>query len=203
MEGLHLIAEGPASPDVGVLLGNGDGTFTVSSTALTVPSTSGTSNYIPAVVKGDFDHDGKMDFAILCAASGVANFGEGPTSIYVYYGNGDGTFSSPVLAATLNHGYINMATSDFNGDGFGDFAVSTNFAVANDFSGDSIAIVHSLSGRNFSAETNLIAGRGYSSLAIADLNRDGLPDLLFANGVSGTGSDITSSFAAVINTGTL
>ena len=192
----------PADSYIEVLLGNGDGTFTVSPTAPTVPSTPGTNNYIPAVVKGDFDHDGKMDFAILCAPSGVANFGEGPSSIYVYYGNGDGTFSSPVLAATLNHGYLNMATSDFNGDGFGDFAVSTNFAVANDFSGDSIAIVHSLSGRNFSAETNLIAGRGYSSLAIADLNRDGLPDLLFANGVSGTGSDITSSFAAVINTGT-
>jgi hypothetical protein len=193
----------PANNYIEVLLGNGDGTFTVSPTALTVPSNAAPSNYIPAVVAGDFDHDGKMDFAILSTPTfRGATFDQGPTSIYVYYGNGDGTFASAMTAATLNHGYINMATSDFNGDGFADFAVSTNFAVSDDSSGDSIAIVHSLSGRTFSAETNLIAGRGYSSLAIADLNRDGLPDLLFANGVSGTGSDITSSFAAVINTGT-
>jgi hypothetical protein len=84
---------------------------TLTSPALSVPLVAGRlSTYIPAVVAGDFDGDGKKDFAILATSgsySGSDN-DSGPTAIIVYYGNGDGTFSAPVTAATLDHGYLNL-----------------------------------------------------------------------------------------------
>ena len=157
-----------------------DGTFDVSATALAVPLITGPSGYIPAVIAGDFDHDGKMDFAVIATSTfRGADDDQGPTSIFVYYGNGDGTFAAPVTAATLDHGYLNFATADLNGDGLADFVLSTSSAggIDYDYTGDAIAVIHALPGRTFSAETNLIAGRGLSSLAIVDFNHIARPPL--------------------------
>lgn len=194
----------PSNTTIEVLLGHGDGTFDVSATALAVPPITGPSGYIPAVVAGDFDRDGKMDFAVIATSAFRGDDEDsGPTSIFIYYGNGDGTFATPVTAATLDHGYLNLATADLNGDGLADFVLSTNSAGGIDFdnAGDAIAVIHSLPGHTFSGETNLIAGSGLSSLAIADFNRDGLPDLLFANGIYG-GQTSTRSFAVLLSQGT-
>ena len=60
---------------VGLLLGNGDGTF---QTAKTV---AGGSEILYAVA--DFNHDGKPDLAVTAS-----------TAVQVMYGNGDGSFSA-------------------------------------------------------------------------------------------------------------
>jgi hypothetical protein len=99
----------------------------------------------------------------------------------VYYGHGDGTFSQPVTAAVLDRLYTNLSASDLNGDGLSDFVLSTNPKVQ-DYAGTAIAVVHARAGRKFSAETNLIAGEGFASVAVADFNSDGQPDLLLTNG---------------------
>jgi hypothetical protein len=167
-----------------ILLGHGDGTFATEPQTLPVPSLEGQPCiYEQTIVTGDFDHDGRSDFALHCvhAFSGAPI---GPTAIFVYYGLGDGTFSQPVTAAVLDRLYVNFLAADLNGDDLSDFLLSTKEGNGDDsdYRGTAISIVHSLPGRKFSGETNLVAGAGFSAMAVADFTRDGLPDLLFTNG---------------------
>ena len=189
-----------------ILLGKGDGSFTSAPVSLPLPLVAG-STYQPGVMNalsGDFDHDGKLDIAILTYANNSRSIDDdsGPTAIVIYYGNGDGTFAAPITAVTLNHGYLNFAAADLNGDGLVDFVLSTTsaFGILYDYTGDSISVVHSLPNRTFSGETNLIAGNGLSSLLITDLNRDGFPDLIFANGQY-SGNQFANTFTVLLNQG--
>ena len=87
-----------------VLLGNGDGTFTQSSTvAFSTPAS--TSEWSPNVVAGDFNKDGKIDLAV-----------DNGESISIYLGKGDGTFTADGgYASIANVGYLNA--TDLDGDG--------------------------------------------------------------------------------------
>lgn len=91
---------------VGVLLGNGDGTF---QTALEYPAGS-----IPyGVILADYNGDGKLD-----AAAGDYNGG-----VNVLLGNGDGSLQpATVYAAALEPAYL--LTGDFNRDGAMDLVAS-------------------------------------------------------------------------------
>jgi hypothetical protein len=173
-----------AQPSIQIMLGKGDGTFTAETQTVSVPTIQGQACIVgQPPITGDFDHDGKNDFAIRCTpASGT--FSILPTAIFVYYGNGDGSFSQPVSAAMLDRQYVNFLAADLNGDSLADFLLSTKEGNGddNDYRGTAISIVHSLPGRKFSPETNLVAGAGFAAMAVADFNRDGQPDLLFTNG---------------------
>jgi hypothetical protein len=175
-----------------VLLGHGDGTFDTTSPALPVPSINNQQyGCCGAVITGDFDHDGNADFAFQRYTPGSP---VGPTALIIYYGKGDGTFSQAVTAATLDRNYVHLIAADLNGDSLFDFVLSTT--EGSDYRGTAISIVHSLPGRKFSGETNLIAGQGFPSMVVADFNRDGLPDLLFTNG------GLADSLVLLTNTGT-
>jgi YVTN family beta-propeller protein len=91
---------------VGVLLGNGDGTF---QPQVTYPVETGPNG----IAVGDFDGDGKLDLA-------VANNSSSTVSLLL--GNGDGTFQAATNYATgLNPG--SPTAGDFNNDGRLDLAV--------------------------------------------------------------------------------
>ena len=81
---------------VGLLLGNGDGTFQAATTTLT-PVMGG----VQTVLLGDFNGDHNLD-----VVSGVGNL--------LLLGNGDGTFRSPL---SLGASGIGVASGDLNGDG--------------------------------------------------------------------------------------
>ena len=68
-----------------------------------------------AVATGDFNGDGKLDWAV---SNGQDN------SIWLYLGNGDGTSALPTILPTAGIGPAWMVATDLNGDGKLDFVVA-------------------------------------------------------------------------------
>jgi sugar lactone lactonase YvrE len=160
---------------VSIFLGNGDGTF---KSSITVPSV-GTSPVGLGV--GDFNGDGIPDLAI---ASTALN---GPVSIFL--GKGDGTFTAGTANPIPGNDIypLGIAVGDFNGDGILDLAV-TNYDAANQ---NAVAIL--LGNGDGSFKTPVLyggVGSNFHDLAVADLNGDGVADLVVAQFWSGPASTL-------------
>jgi len=94
---------------LGVLLGNGDGTFQpVIAYSLGGPA-------LGQIKLADVNGDGKLDIVTT----------SGSTNAMVLLGNGDGTFQAPVFYGTGGYGANGLAVADVNGDGRPD-AIVTN-----------------------------------------------------------------------------
>ncbi|MGE0881914.1 MAG: FG-GAP-like repeat-containing protein [Blastocatellales bacterium] len=117
-----------------------------------------------SVAIGDFNGDGKQDFA-------TANSGSNNVSIRL--GDGMGGFSGTTNVGVGAAPY-SVAVGDFNGDGKQDFAVA-NIDSAN----VSIRLGDGLGG--FSGTTNVSVGSAPLSVAIGDFNGDGKQDFATAN----------------------
>src|SRR5438094_9857328 len=93
--------------DVGVCVGNGDGTFAWPVTY----STGSNDTRFVSMVQADFNQDGKPDLAALISGpSGTAGV------VSVLLGNGDGTFQT-AKTFTVGTGPISMVSGDFNAGG--------------------------------------------------------------------------------------
>ena len=157
-----------ASGNVGVLLGNGDGTFqpVVNYALGGYGSTS--------VAVADLRGDGKLDLVVAgdCAVGGCVG---------VLLGNGDGTFK-PVV--TYNSGGISalaVAAGDVNGDSKPDLVVA-NQCVDSTCTSSNVGVLLGNGDGTFQAVVNYGSGGLFSdSVAIADVNGDHKPDLIVAN----------------------
>ena len=165
---------------ISIFLGNGDGTFRITSTpALKLSG--------PAfIVAADFNGDGTLDLAI-------ANSNNGTVTIAT--GKGDGTFNT--TAATLSTGTTPswLAAADFNADGKQDLVVANrgvNYVTV--FLGNGTG--------SFQAGVDYAAGTGPDSVAIGDINGDGILDLVVANGGSNNVSVLLGSTGGVFGTQT-
>jgi hypothetical protein len=206
-----VVVNSPAvsSNTVGLLLGNGDGTFQ-SPTNLTV------GGLPTALAAGDFNHDGNMDLAVTADGSPSGSV------VSILLGNGNGTFQ-PHVDYAVAFGTVTVMATDFNADGkldlivgayglsqggivsvlFGngdgtfqphsDYTVGSPRLIAvQDFNGDGKLDV-ALSG---TPGARIVLGNGNGTLgqavqystgavpiavAVADFNNDGKPDLAVVN----------------------
>jgi hypothetical protein len=98
---------------VGVLLGNGDGSF---QTAVTYASgTLPNLAQSESVAVTDVDGDGKLD--LLVTSETVGNNGSSGGAVSVLLGNGDGTFQAAVEYFSGGYLLLGVAVGDVNGDG--------------------------------------------------------------------------------------
>jgi hypothetical protein len=160
---LSYFCESQANPNLGVLLGNGDGTFQ----PVVTYSSGGYSD--ESVVLADVNGDGKPDIV-------VADNNNGSGTVEVLLGNGDGTFQ-PAVGYNSGGGASSVAVADVNGDGKPDIVVANN----NNGSG-TVGVLLGNGDGTFQPAVGYNSGGGASSVAIADVNGDGKPDLLVANG---------------------
>jgi type II secretory pathway component GspD/PulD (secretin) len=155
-----LIVANQKDNTISVFIGNGDGTFLP---AVNYP----TGNAPTGLCVADFNNDGKLDLAVT---------NQNDNTVWIYLGNGDGTFGKPVSFA-VGQAPVYVASADFNGDNILDLAVANNGAATSTNSGDSVSILLGNGDGTFSAATDFPAGNGPTSIAIADYNVDGFPDL--------------------------
>lgn len=107
--------------ELGVLLGNGDGTFTAGPAA---PTTS----FGPIAV-GDLNGDGKLD--VVAAVGSFVTGGPSTAEISIHLGNGDGVLGSGVKTSLVGHGPgSDLVVSDLNGDGRDDVIVNGSNVLA-------------------------------------------------------------------------
>lgn len=163
-----------------VMLSNGDGTFKT-------PAIYPVGSNPVFVISGDFNHDRKLDLAVV---DGGSNTNTVAGTVFVLFGNGDGTFKDPVPYTVGIHPGAAVA-GDFNGDGYPDLAVSDG-----SFNGDSggISVLINNGDGTFKPAVTYNAGVGATfSIAAADFNGDGILDLaagVFTNS-GGTGNVVS------------
>ena len=163
---------------VAVLLGNGDGTFQPASTY------AGDAEPL-AVITADLNGDGKQDI-VVC---GCVTLGGGPCStsgITVLMGNGDGTFKPPVsYISDISSSVVPtaLAVADLNGDGKLDIvAVLTN--GSGDQQGSAAGVFIGNGDGTFQPVAKYDTGPDSTTIAIADVNRDGKPDLVVGDQIT-------------------
>lgn len=146
---------------VGVLIGNGDGTFQ------SAVSYNAGGKDTRAVVIGDVNKDGWNDIAVTSGCQ-VETCVDG--SIRLLLNNGDGTFNLVAFPVSPSMGGP-LAIGDMNGDGNLDLVAGVGVLLGN---GDGTFQQH---------PAGHVPG-GTISIAIADVNRDGIMDLVVADQVS-------------------
>jgi uncharacterized protein (TIGR03437 family) len=161
------------SDSVGILLGNGDGTFQPQ-VNYSLPDCE--PGFLTA---GNFQNGGHLDLLGTCTAA---------RTIFVLPGNGDGTFG-PLIPSAVPETVLSgvefllrapFAVADFNGDGNLDLALVLINGTRVTFNSTELAIFNGNGDGTFSeGETLDIFGTNIipAEALTADLNNDGKPDL--------------------------
>ncbi|MFN8415791.1 MAG: FG-GAP-like repeat-containing protein [Cytophagaceae bacterium] len=153
-----ILSVNDASRSFGFAKGKGDGSFV----AVRSYDRPGDAR---CVVSADFNNDGNVDMAV----------STGDYRIYVYYGGGDGAFTSISTLNPSSTGVVGLVSVDLNIDGKMDLVgcdISTNRLVI---------FVNNGNGFNSAILTDAGANKQPYSIVSADFNSDGYPDLMTAN----------------------
>jgi hypothetical protein len=162
---------------VNILLGNGDGTFQAPVNYPFVGAETG------SVTVGDLNLDGKLDLVV--ANRNCGNFDCPMGTLSVLLGNGDGTFQTAVNYSSGDFGANSVALADLNGDGKTDLVVSNLGPCLSEPCGiSSIGVLLGKGDGTFQAAATTAApplSGDVKSIAVADFDRDGKPDLALSN----------------------
>jgi hypothetical protein len=169
---LDLVVAEFDTSTIGVLLGNGDGTFAFEK-IYSLPQPPN------ALVLDDFNHDGKLDIASVMVTESSNTFAI--PYIATLLGDGTGNFGTPVIST--NPGFYSTAMSissgDVNGDGLPDVLV-TGPNLENS------QIYFNAGNGTFTPGPTLVENAPYTVLLdgrLGDMNGDGCPDAAIADGV--------------------
>jgi hypothetical protein len=155
------------SSTVSVLLGQGDGTF---APKVDYPASAGADPQTNAVVAADLNGDGRPDLAVT---------GQGSNTVSVLLNHGDGTFA-PALDYPVGSAPAAVAAADLNGDGKVDLAVASSTAVP-PYDGHTVSVLLNHGDGTFAPKFDIDTGQDPASVAVADMNGDGWPDLVVGN----------------------
>lgn len=179
---INQIADSYGDGLVGVLLGNGDGTFQ----PVVTYDTGGFGAFTGSLV--DVNGDGKPDIVVLnCSPRGSSDCSHN-AKVGVLLGNADGTFQN---ATTYDSGGIGgtsaLVVADVNGDGKPDVIVGNNEPCSPVCSEGSFGVLLGEGDGTFQGVIAYDLGVVGSalSIAVADLNGDGKMDLVIAGGADG------------------
>jgi Bacterial Ig-like domain (group 3)/FG-GAP-like repeat len=154
---LAVVGDYISNGGVGILLGNGDGTFTTAG-----PNLDQTADFA-LIATGDFNGDGIPDFV----TPNYFEFGGSPT---IFLGKGDGTFTFSKVAFTLDYFPTSVVVGDFNGDGVLDLAFS-------DLNGVEIALGNGDGTFKETPASPIAVPTELYSLQVGDFNHDGKADV--------------------------
>lgn len=148
----------PGNGELFAYLGNGDGTFHATGTGLDLGVASVTQGVV-----GDFNGDGKLDLVLV-----YNNPCNNTAGLVFVPGNGDGTFGTPVPFSPTGSGTSsNLLVGDLTNNNKLDLIWALNNAV---YLGNGDG--------TFKQIPLNVTSQGNIPVAIADLNGDGIPDLV-------------------------
>ncbi len=160
---------------VSVLLDNGDGTY---QTAVTY----GTGAYgAQSVAIGDLDGDGVPDLVVADFYETFQGEQNSIGGVSVFLGNGDGTFQTPQVYASGGYNAYSIALADLRRNGKLDIVVTNTYCSATCFDGGVSVLLGNGDGTFQPAVTYDSGGQIASSVAVGDVDGDGVPDLIVAN----------------------
>ncbi len=164
----------PQAGGVAVLFGNGDGTFE--------PAVSYSSGgyFARSVMVADLNGDRKPDIVVTNSCSQVVNFEcSGPGVVGVLLATQNGSFRPVMRYNSGGVDAVSIAIADVNGDQIPDLIVANSGSNGGQFKEGSVGVLLGSGNGNFQAAANYAAG-GYGavSVAVADVNLDGNPDLI-------------------------
>jgi len=160
---------------VGVMLGNGDGTFQP------VRTFDFPGDWLGSVALADVNGDGKPDVVIAGCITAHGGCGGTLGFVGIMLGNGDGTLQSAMLYYPVSSEVVNVAIADLDGDGKQDLVVTDSPTGISVFMGNGDG--------TFKDPIDYSSGYGISTAVTADVNGDGKPDVIVTSCASASCSE--------------